>query len=214
MESSSRGRGMRRSLVVAVAALLATASLAACGPDELGAAAIVDGKAISTETLQSSARSYLTIVPNADRAQVQQRILERMILSQIIANVARKNQVNVSTGTVAKQRDQLFTTTKNRRGLVTALAQQQTPVILPPGYIDQWIRDQLLFRKVITKLAGGEDPTSDAASARGTSALAAMGKTMKIEINPRYGTWNPDSGIEALVSGGLAKTAAQLNAQK
>jgi hypothetical protein len=38
---------------------------------------------------------------------------------------------------------------------------------------------------------------------------------MKIEVNPRYGTWNPRSGsIDALVSGGLANTAKQLNAKK
>jgi hypothetical protein len=214
MEISSRVRAVRRSLAVAVVALLASLSLAACSPDQLGAAAIVDGKAISTDTLQNSASAYLAIVPNADRSQVQQRILERMILSRVIAKVARDNQVNVSTGTVAKQRDQLFQTTKNRRGLVAALAQQQTAVIVPPDYIDQWVRDQLLFRKVVTKLAGSDDPSGAAASARATSALAAAGKTMKIEINPRYGTWNPNRGVEALLSGGLAKTAAQLTAQQ
>jgi hypothetical protein len=214
MEISSRVRRVRRSLLVAVVALLASVSLAACNPDQLGAAAIVDGNVISTDTLQTSARDYLAIVPNADRTQVQQRILERMILSRVIAKVAADNQVNVSTGTVAKQRDQLFKTTKSRNGLVAALAQQQTAVIVPPGYVDQWVRDQLLFRKVVTKLAGSDDPSSAAASARATSALAAAGKTMKIKINPRYGTWDPNRGVQALLSGGLAKTAAELTAAK
>jgi hypothetical protein len=214
MEISSRVCGMRRSLVVAVVALLATLSLAACSPKQLGAAAIVDGSVISTQTLQTSASDYLAIVPNADRTQVQQRILERMILSRVIANVARDNKVSVSTGTVAKQRDQLFQTTKNLRGLVAALAQQTTPVVVPPGYVNQWVRDQLLFQKVVKKLAGSDDPASAAASTRATDALAAAGKAMKIEINPRYGTWNPNRGVQALLSGGLAKTSAQLTAQK
>jgi hypothetical protein len=214
MEISSGVGGLRRRLSVAVVALLASVSLAACSPDQLGAAAIVDGSVISTDSLQTSASDYLAIVPNADRTQVQQRILERMILSRVIADVARDNQVSVSTGTVAKQRDQLFRSTKNRRGLVAALAQQQTAVIVPPGYIDQWVRDQLLFQKVVRKLAGSDDPTSAAASTRATSALAAAGKTMKIEINPRYGTWDPNRGVQALLSGGLARTAAQLTAQK
>jgi hypothetical protein len=214
MEISSGVRGLRRSLVVAVVALLASVSLAACSPEQPRAAAIVDGDVISTDTLQTSARAYLAIVPNADRTQVQQRILERMILSRVIAKVAHDNQITVSTGNVAKQRDQLFQTTKNRRGLVAALAQQQTAVIVPPGYIDQWVRDQLIFRQVVTKLAGSDDPSSAAASSRATGALAATGKKMKIEINPRYGTWNPNRGIEALLSGGLAKTSAQLSAQK
>jgi hypothetical protein len=206
-------RGLRRSMVAAVVALLATMSLTACSPDQLGAAAIVDGTVVSTDTLQSSARAYLDIVPNADRTQVQQRILERIILSRIIAKAARDNDVHVSTGAVAKQRDLFFQQTKTRRGLVAALASQNS-VVVPPAYVDQWVRDQLLVRAIVTKLAAGGDPSTDAANARGTQALSATAKTMKIEINPRYGTWDPQRGIEAQLSGGLAKTAKQLTATK
>jgi hypothetical protein len=214
MEKPSGARAGRRSLAAAVVALLATVSLTACSPDQLGAAAIVDGNAISTETLQSSARAYLAIVPTADKPQLQQRILERMILSRIIAKAARENDVHVSTGAVAAQRDKFYATTKNRRGLVAALASQQSPIIIPPDYIDQWVRDQLLVHKIVVKLAGSDDPATDEATARGSSTLSATAKAMKIEVNPRYGTWNPNRGIEAQVSGGLAKTAAQLNSQK
>jgi hypothetical protein len=214
MEKSTAGRPGWRSLAAAVAALLAAVALTACSPDQLGAAAIVDGKAINTDSLQSSARAYLTIVPNADKSQLQQRILERMILSRVIAKAARENHVSVSTGTVAAQRKTFYKTTKNLRGLVVALASQQSPIIIPPGYIDQWVRDQLLVHKIVVKLAGSDDPASAAATARGSSTLSVTAKTMKIEVNPRYGTWNPNRGIEAQVSGGLARTTAQLNAQK
>jgi hypothetical protein len=214
MEISSGARAGRRSVAAAVVALLATVSLTACSPDQLGAAAIVDGNVISTDSLQSSARAYIAIVPNGDATQLQQRVLERMILSRVIAKAARENDVRVSTGTVAAQRDKFYATTRNRSGLVKALASQQPPIIIPPGYIDQWVRDQLLVHKIVVKLAGGEDPSSATATARGSSTLSATAKAMKIEINPRYGTWNPNRGIEAQVSGGLAKTAAQLNSQK
>jgi hypothetical protein len=203
-----------RGLAVAAVALLATVSLTACNPDQPGAAAIVDGDVISTSSLQSAARSYLAVVPNADPAQLQQQILERMILSRVIAKTAREKDVRVSTGTVAAQLDKFYATTKNRRGLVTALAGQQTPIVVPPDFVDQWVRDQLLVHKLVVKLAGSDDPNGAAASARGSSTLSETAKTMKIEINPRYGTWNPNRGIEAQVSGGLARTPAQLNAQK
>jgi hypothetical protein len=210
----SNRRRASRGLAAAAVALLAAVSLTACNPDQPGAAAIVDGNVISTSSLQSAARSYLAIVPNADRAQVQQRILERMILSRVIAKAARENDVRVSIGTVAAQLDKFYETTKNRRGLVTALASQQTPIVVPPVFVDQWVRDQLLVHKIVVKLAGSDDPASAEASARGSSTLSATAKTMKIQINPRYGTWNPNRGIEAQVSGGLARTAQQLNAQK
>jgi hypothetical protein len=213
MGNSSRARGVR-SLAAAVVVLVAALSLTACNPDQLGAAAIVDGKVITTDSLQSATRDYLAIVPDGDRAQVQQRILERLILSRVIAKAARKNDVGVSTGAVAKQRDLIFQTTKNRRGLVQALAKEQSPIVLPPGYIDQWVRDQLLFRRIVVKLAGTASPDTDAASTAGSNELATIGKTMKIEINPRYGTWNPTRGIQAQLSGGLAKTASQLNAEQ
>jgi hypothetical protein len=214
MDSSSRVRAARRSLAAAVVALLATASLTSCSPDQLGAAAIVDGDVFSTETLQSSARAYIAIVPSGDSTQVQLRILERMVLSRVIAKAARDNDVHVSAGAVAKQRDAYYETTKNRRGLITTLASQQNPIVVAPGLVDAWVRDLLLAHKLAVKFAGSGDPSGDAASARVTSTLSSTAKTMKIEINPRFGTWNPNRGVEALVSGGLAKTAEQLNAKQ
>jgi hypothetical protein len=198
-----------------VVALVAAGSLSACGPDQLGAAAIIDGTTISADTLQSSARAYLAIVPNGDRAQVQQHILEEMIFSRIIAKAATKNDVHVSTGAVQKQLEVFFKQTKDRRGVVSALGAEQPPVIVPPGYVDRWLRDQLLYHKLVVKLANGGDATTAEASARGSGALSSAAKSMKIEVNPRYGTWNPKTGsIDALVSGGLANTAKQLNAKK
>ena len=135
MENSSRSRGLRGSVSTAMVALLATVSLAACAPDQLGSAAVIDGTTISADTLQSSARAYLAIVPNGDRAQVQQHILEEMIYSRIIAKAAKRNDVHVSIGAVAKQLEVFFKQTKDRRGVVAALGGQQPPVIVPPGYV-------------------------------------------------------------------------------
>jgi SurA N-terminal domain len=215
MENSSRVRRLRCSLATVVAALLATVSLAACSPDQLGSAAIVDGTTISADSLQSHARAYLAIVPNADRATVQQHILEEMIFSSIIKKAADANDVHVSQGAVAKQLAVFYKQTKNRRGLVAALAAEQSPVIVPPGYVDSWLHDQLLYHKLVVKLAGGGDATTAEASTRGSNALSAAAKSMKVVVNPRYGTWDPKTGsIDALVSGGLALTTKQLNATK
>lgn len=197
---------------VVLAALLSAAVLSACNPDQLGAAAIVDGTVVSTSDLQADTRAYLALVPDGDKSQVQQRILERIVISRVIRNLARRQGLHVSTGTVADQRDEILASTKGRTALVRQLAAQQTPTVLPPSLIDLWVHDQLLYRKILTKLGGG-DPTSNTAAARGTKALVAESQRMKIEINPRYGTWNPRRGIEAQLSGGLAKTSAQLAAR-
>lgn len=166
MENSRRARGLRRSLATGVAALLASLSLAACSPDQVGAAAVVDGTRISVDRLQSSARAYLAVVPNGDPAEVQQHILEEMIFSTIIAKAARANDVHVSDGAVAKQLAVFYKQTKDRRGLVAALAAQQPSVIVPPDYVNAWLRDQLLYHKLVVKLANGGDAATAEASAR------------------------------------------------
>jgi hypothetical protein len=207
-------RGLPRRLAVALAALLATVALTACNQDELGAAAIVDGHVITTDELQAATRGYLEAVPDGDKKDAQLRVLERMILSRIIDRAAVKEDVRVSTGAVVKQRDQILDSTKGRTGLVKALAQQQNPTVLPPSLIDRWVRDQLVYSRIVTKLAGPGDPNSQEAATKGSEALIAAGKSMDITVNPRYGTWDPEQGVKAQISGGLSKTPAQLAAEK
>lgn len=206
----TRSRNVRRSLVVAVVALLATVSVSACDQKELGAAAIVDGHVITTDELQSATRGYLEVVPDGDKGEAQLRTLERMILSRIIDEAAAQQDVRVRTGAVAKQRDEILVSTKGRKGLVLALSQQQSPTVLAPSLIDRWVRDQLLYSRIVATVAGTGDPASQVAAEKGSQTLIAAGRSMDITINPRYGTWNPEKGVVGLLSGGLSKTAAQL----
>jgi hypothetical protein len=209
-QTHTRSRRARRTLAAAAVALLATVSLSACNQKELGAAAIIDGHVITTDELQSATRGYLAVVPDGDKSEAQVRILERMVLSRIIDKAAAKEDVTVSTGAVAKQRDQILASTKGRKGLVQALSQQQSPTVLPPSLIDNWVRDQLLYSRIVTKLAGPGDPASQVATDKGSASLIAAGKSMDITVNPRYGTWNPEKGVVGQISGGLSKTAAEL----
>ena len=62
------------------------------------------------------------------------------------------------------------------------------------------------------KPSGSYGTTSGETLTRTSAALLAAGKSMDIEVNPRYGRWNPRRGVSPLVSGGLSQTAAQLNA--
>jgi hypothetical protein len=211
MKISTHATRLRRSLAVAAAALLATVSLSACNADELGAAAIVDGHTITTQQLQTATQGYLAAVPDGDKSNAQLRILERMILSRVIDQAAAKEDVRVGKGAVARQRDQILESTNGRKGLIVALSQQQNPVVLAPSLIDQWVRDQLLYGRLVTKIVGPGDPNSQEAATQASAALIAAGKSMDITVNPRYGTWNPQRGVQPQISGGLSRTAAQLD---
>ena len=72
--------------------------------------------------------------------------------------MARKEGVGVSAGRVAAARDDLLKSTGGRKGLIRALAGQQQPSVLAPTYLDRWFKDQLLFKRITTKLAAGGDP--------------------------------------------------------
>ncbi len=63
----------------------------------------------------------------------------------------------------------------------------------------------------MTASTGIYDPEAEQAIAAANEALRAAGEQIDVEVSPRYGTWDPASGITALVSGGLSKTAAELD---
>jgi hypothetical protein len=202
---------LTRTAAALAVATLAVSGLAGCGAQErLGSAAVIDGHQISTDDLQTDTRAYVETVPGADTAEVQRALLQREILSRIISAAARKVGVHATPAAVAKERDDLLPSVGGRSGLLRQLAAGQSPVILAPAKIDRWFKDQVLYRKIATRLAVGGDPQSQASIAATTKALIATGHAMDIRINPRYGTWSTRNGIQPLVSGGLAATAAQL----
>jgi SurA-like protein len=206
----ARRPGRVRMLVAAVLALAATVSLSACGPDEVGSAAIVDGQKISVSQLQDATQGYEAVAQGVGTKEAQLRILERMILSRLIDTAAAKAGVSVTNGEVAAERDRIISSVGGRDQLVKALAQQQPPTVLAPSYVDRWTRDRLLFGKLAQRLSPGADPTSQEAGVAASNALVAAGKSIHIEVNPRYGHWNPQRGLEPEISGGLSKTVAEL----
>lgn len=205
---------LTRTAAAIAVATVAVAGLSGCGLQErLGSAAVIDGHQISTDDLQADTRAYVEQVPGTDTAEVQRALLQREILSRIISAEARKAGVHASRAAVAKQRDDLLPSVGGRSGLLRQLAAGQSPVVLAPSKIDRWFKDQVLYRRIAAKLAVGGDPTSQASVAATTKALLATGHDMEIRVNPRYGTWSTRQGLQPLISGGLAATAAQLREQ-
>jgi hypothetical protein len=204
----------RRTAVALVAAGLAAAALAGCSPDKVGSAAVIGDRTVSTDELQSAARDYLKIVPDADAGEAQRAILQRMIVSAVIDEAAEEAGVSVSAGRIAADRDEALDSVGGKKELVQALAQSQQPTVLPPGMIDRWVEDRLLFNKMAEEIAGRPVASQDAAVQEALQQvnqnLSDVSKRIDIEISPRYGTWNPDRGIEPLVSGGLSSTEDDL----
>jgi hypothetical protein len=203
---------LTRSAAVLVVALVTAAALSGCSDQRLGSAAVVDGDSIPTSDLQAASRAYLKLVPEAESAEVQRSILQRIILSEVIDKAAREKGVGVSAGKVASERDDLLGSVGGRKGLIRALATQQQATVLAPQYVDRWFKDQLLFRRIARQVAGpGGDPRSTEVSNATSALLSKTASGMDIEVSPRYGTWSTQKGVTALLSGGLAQPPSELN---
>jgi hypothetical protein len=199
----------RRLTAAAGLACAATLLLSGCSDARLGAAAVVDGQAIPVSDLQDATNAYLKVIPGADPQQAQVAILQSMIISEVLDEVARDNGVRVPDGRIAAERDDLFESFGGRRGLVRTLANsQQQPTILPPDGVERWVKDRLLFNAIAEEVGGGPlntaDPESQEVLVEVQDQLTQAGEDLDIEVNPRYGSWSPRRGITPLVSGGLA----------
>lgn len=216
--SARRPRRTRRAVVTAGAVCVTLLGLAGCSGDRLGAAAVVDGRTITTEALQSSTRAYLDVVPGADAGDTQLAILQQDIVSDVLDTVARNRGVRVSEGRIARERDDLLERVGGRRQLVLALAQAQQPSVLSPTDVDRWVRNRLLFNAIAADICSCDPDTADDAVAqqalnRANTELRDASASMDIEVSPRYGRWDPDAGIRPLVSGGLSRTVDELQDQ-
>ena len=171
-----------RGLAVAAAALLAVTSLTSCRADQVGTAAIVDGHSISVDELQDETASYLEALPSGNAGEAQHAILLQMIVSTLIQKAADSVGVTVSAGEVAAQRDQV---------LASVRAAARAAMVSARAYVSRQLAQSQY------------DP------AAASEAISAAAAHTDVEVNRRYGRWDPQQGLAPLVSGGLSKTADQ-----
>lgn len=207
-----RAPARRRTLALVLAsaaALAAQALLTGCTPDQLGAAAVVDGEKISTAEVQELTREYLEAVPGQDQGQVQQEILTQLIVERLLAAAAADHDVRIPRGRVASQVDQAVTQIGSR-AKVSQLVLEQNSAIVPPSRLERWLRDQYLVGLLGQKVGGNSGAPTPEDQDLARAELADYSRRLGVELNPRYGRWHPRQAITVLPSGGLAKPAAEL----
>ncbi|MGP3976629.1 SurA N-terminal domain-containing protein [Streptomyces sp. 8N114] len=198
MESRHRRSALTLS---AVAALVAAAPLlTACGDDaHPGAAALVKGDRISMAQLQSrvgAVRDAQREAPQGEQmikqsGKLTRSTLDGMIRERIVEQAADEAGVGVSRREVQRIRGQLEAQAGGSKQLEAVLLRQQS---VAPRDIDDRIRMQLFVEKIAK--AKGIDPTSPQGNQQLTTELAKVSKSMKINVNPRYGRW--DTGRSTL----------------
>jgi hypothetical protein len=195
--------GVRRArparLALAAAALLLPA-LAACEPEQLGAAAIVDDTRITVSEIQGAleivrdAQERLG-VPTEDLADAALREIQRRVVVLIYTEAAEREGLTITEGEVATRRAAYRQAAGSdseyeRR----ALQNPSFPRTLSGAEDD--IRLELIERKLADKLsaAAGRTLTNDELGPLIEERLVATAKSMRVRINPRYGQFDPEGG--------------------
>ncbi len=192
----------------AALALVGGLLLSGCTSDQLGAAAVVGGRGVPVSELQTSVRELRAIDPATDTRVAQQRVLESLIASRVLAKLAAQRQVTVTDGQVDQFIGQAATQSGGVDGLRRAVASAQNGYI-SPSQLRPRARDILLRAALARALVPGDDNDQQVGARRTaevTRVLAAEAGNLGIAVNPRYGAWDPAKSVIApVVSGGLAK---------
>jgi hypothetical protein len=181
---------------VAVLVLLGGLSVSACAPSQLGAAAIVDGQRITVTDIQNTLKSVhalqaqygiaSTDSPTAARDEVQRRVVDL-----IFDRAARDMGVHVSADEISTAINAERTQLGGDKGLAQEFARSN----LSLAAADDVFRQQLLNKKMIQKLTNTNIGLSpDQVSAKLLGDLVSAAKSMRIKINPRYGTFDSQAG--------------------
>lgn len=167
----------------------------ACGPNQLGAAAIVGDDRITVATVQDS-------VERTRALQDQQSVIvrgpalaarlevERRVIDLIFLRTAQELGVSASDSEIAALVEENRKDLGGQAKFLQALAANN----LNESQVTDVFRTQVLSGKIAEKLAGGRKLSAAEVDKRLQAKLIAVAAGMRIKINPRYGTFDPTVG--------------------
>ncbi|MFC8505845.1 SurA N-terminal domain-containing protein [Streptomyces sp. NPDC057411] len=186
----------RTALSVSAVALLAAAPLlTACGSDaHPGAAAVVGGQRIEVSSLQAQVqdvRAAQHASPQSaqlikETGDLSRRKLHGMIFDRVVAKVAADNGVGASRGEIQKARADFARQSGGEQQMKALLLQQQG---VAPDEIDDVARRAVLMNKIAAKLGATDTPEGQK---KLTEAFGRASKALRIDVNPRFGTWDDE----------------------
>jgi hypothetical protein len=192
----------RRAARLAAVAFGGCAVLAACGPVQLGAAAIVGGQRVTTATLTSQVTN-LNRTYQADKAkgvqlqfpasQMPQQVLAWLIRFRIRDELAKREGITVTPSEVQRAISTLSAQASSSGGSsLTVLAVANG---LPPDLINPDLgRYQAIASALVNRLDGGQQPSSTAAqqalSRTVNHAQCLAAKSLNIKVSPQFGRFD------------------------
>jgi SurA N-terminal domain len=197
----SSGRRIRRSRGTAPGALLllvaTTAGLSACGPSQLGAAAVVNSERMTVSDVQGRLKAVQDLqdhygVEHADPSVAARNEVQRWVVDLVFEHAARDLGITVTDGEVSNAIDSETKLVGGPDQFRAALAQAN----LSETDVNDVFRQQVINNKIGLKVVAqaGTKLTQDQVDQKVHDTLVTTAGRLHIRINPRYGTFNGSLG--------------------
>jgi len=187
---------LRTSITATAGMLAAMAALTACGPAQMGSAAIVGGQPISSASLtqqvgnlkdayQASNGSVQLQYP---LAQAPQQVLSWLVRFRIRDRMAARNGIIVTRADAQQARAAIAAQARQSNVKLTDLAVANG---LPPDLLPELGRYQAIQTALVRRLDGGQLPSSqsglNALSQKFGTLQCHAAKSLGIRVNPQFG---------------------------
>lgn len=180
--------------------VLGVAVLTGCSdsPKLAGSAVVVNGKVIPASAVSErvdKVRAQIQVTdPTLIREvpsliQINQRAVDHFVLVSLLEEVVAREGINITDLDVAAYRDEVFT----QYAKETIEAQLVSQNAVPADDVDGFMYEILVQRVLMEKLAPGADSQTQFLAM--AEYLTSLSQELKVELNPRFGKWDPSNLI-------------------
>ena len=195
---------MKKQLIRVIGLFFVSGVLIACGQQNPGTAAFVGDTRITSDQLSVYMDDLRSVVPieNNDQGTAQTRgVLARLIIGQIINDAVSETNAIVDQSLVAKDYSALEKQSGGADALAVFAGSRNVPPLL--------IKEVLSQNRAIDAIGKALDPaaTPEVQRIQGDAYILKVANSLKIEINPRYGSWVSKDGSIAPPANELSEPA-------
>lgn len=193
---------------LALLAVVSVLGLSGCG--KVDSAATLGDITISQASAQTIVDEVLAERAKVDTSQMQLQSgsalnrsqLRFTIVTTLFDEIAKELKLSITSTELTQAESELIA----QSGGQEALAQNLVAAEIAPKNFDRYIRAIVTSNKIQEALIAS-GVAQEEVSARISQLVNAKAAQLKVEVNPRYGTWDPTTGdIVATDSAGLAVT--------
>ena len=192
--------------ILALVGVISVLALSGCG--KVDNAATIGDISISQASAQATVDEVLAERAKLDTSGMQLQTgsalnrsqLRFTIVTTLFDEIAKELTLEISSTEIEKAKSDLIA----QSGGQEALAKNLVAAQIAPSNFDRYVRAIITSNKIQEALAASGVDKADLSS-RITQLVNAKAAEMKIKVNPRYGTWDQDTGdIVATDSAGSA----------